>query len=302
MPSADDSISTTRITLSPKMPGDAGRVDLNCLRPEDAHWPLIVMTVLTQLSVGAFTSIGLVRAFGAQSHRMAALIALLVAMLALAASTLHLGRPIHAVRALKMWRRSWLSREVLLFTLFALAAAAYSTALWLGIQGTVPVGALTVVLGMFGVGASARLYLVPGRPAWNSPLTIAEFGSTTALLGACVSNILTRGAMNARYALLLAFGFALFTAGLKLVRLSRSRVHELHGSWQLLTAAFSNHLLVRIMLPCVGLALLPLATAAWARIATAALMIAGEFLGRYLFFVSVVPTNMATGYLAQEAA
>ena len=302
MPSADDSISTTRITLSPKMPGDAGRVDLSCLRPEDAHWPLIVMTVLTQLSVGALTSIELMRAFGAQSHRMAALIALVVAMLALAASTLHLGRPVHAIRALKMWRRSWLSREVLVFSLYALATTVYSAALWLGMQGTVPLGALAVVLGIFGVATSARLYLVPGRPAWNSGLTIAEFANTTALLGACGASILTGGAMNARYAVLLAFGFALLTAGFKLVRLSRSRVHELHGSWQLLTTVFSNHLLVRILLPCVGLALLPLATAAWARIVTAVLMIAGEFLGRYLFFVSVVPTNMATGYLAQEAA
>lgn len=302
MPSADDSISTTRITISPKMPGDAGRVDLSCLRPEDAHWPLIVMTVLTQLSVGAFTSIGLLQAFGAQSHRVAALIALLVAMLALASSTLHLGRPIHAVRALKMWRRSWLSREVLLFTLFALAATGYSAALWLGIRGTGRLGALTVVLGICGVATSARLYLVPGRPAWNSPLTIAEFASTTAILGACVANILTRGAMDARYAVLLACGFVLFTTVLKLARLFRSRVHELHRSWQLLTTVFSNHLLARILLPCVGLALLPLATAAWARIATAVLMVAGECIGRYLFFVSVVPTNMASGYLAQEAA
>ena len=302
MPSADDSISTTRITLSPKMPGDTGRVDLSCLRPEDAHWPLIVMTVLTQLSVGAFTSIGLLQAFGAQSHRTAALIALLVAVLALTASTLHLGRPIHAMRALKMWRRSWLSREVLLFTLFALAATAYSAALWLGIRGTGWLGALTVILGICGVATSARLYLVLGRPAWNSPLTIAEFASTTALLGACGANILTRGAMDARYAVLLTWGFALFTIVLKLARLFRSRVHELHGSWQLLTTVFSNHLLARILLPCVGLALLPLATAASARIATAVLMMAGECIGRYLFFVSVVPTNMASGYLAQEAA
>jgi hypothetical protein len=32
------------------------------------------------------------------------------------------------------------------------------------------------------------------------------------------------------------------------------------------------------------------------------LMIAGESIGRYLFFVTVVPTNMAKEYLAQEAA
>lgn len=302
MPSADDSISTTRITLPAKMPANTSKVDLSQLHPEAAHWPLIVMTVLTQLSVGAFASIWFLQAFGAQSHRAAALVALLVAMLALTASTLHLGRPIHAARALKMWRRSWLSREVLLFTLFSVAATAYSAALWLGVRGAGRLGALTVVLGVCGVGASAKLYLVPGRPAWNSPLTIAEFASTAALLGACGANILTRSAADARYAILGGVVLAVLTAGIKLLRLARSPVHELHGSWQLLANVFSNHLLVRFLLPCVGLALLPLGAVAWVRVAIALLMMAGEFTARYLFFVSVVPTNMASEYLMQEAA
>jgi formate dehydrogenase iron-sulfur subunit len=302
MPSADDSISTTRITLPTRMHADVNKVDLSQLHPEQAHWPLIVMTVLTQLSVGAFVSIWLLQALGVQLHRIAALIALLVAMLALAASTLHLGRPIHAIRALKMWRRSWLSREVLLFTLFALAATAYSAALWSSMRGAGWLGSLTAVLGLCGVAASARLYLVPGRPSWNSLLTIAEFGSTTVLLGACGANILTRATTGARYAVLWGLVFALTTAGLKLVRLARSHVHELHSSWQLLTTVFPNQLLIRIALPSVGLALLPLSRVEWIPIAIALLMVAGEFIGRYLFFVTVVPTNMASGYLAQEAA
>ena len=36
-------------------------------------------------------------------------------------------------------------------------------------------GGVTVLFGVAGVGASARLYLVPGRPAWNSPFTMLEF-------------------------------------------------------------------------------------------------------------------------------
>ena len=59
---------------------------------------------------------------------VAALASLLVGALALNASTLHLGRPVHAYRALKMWRRSWLSREVLLFTSFSVVAGAYAGA------------------------------------------------------------------------------------------------------------------------------------------------------------------------------
>jgi formate dehydrogenase iron-sulfur subunit len=302
MPSADDSLSTTRITLPARMPGDVRKVDLSQLHPEQAHWPLIVMTVLTQLSVGAFTSIWILQAFGARSHRSAALVALLVAVLALAASTLHLGRPIYAVRALKMWRRSWLSREVLLFTLFAHAAAAYSLALWFGFRGSSWIGALTVLAGICGVGASARLYLVPGRPAWNSPLTIAEFLSTVALLGSCGAGILSHASTESRCAVLSAFCFTTFTAIVKLVWFARSRVHELHGTWQLMSTVFSDQLLIRFLLQGVSLALLGLAMAPWVRIVIAVLMIAGEFIGRYLFFVTVVPTNMASEYLAQEAA
>jgi DMSO reductase anchor subunit len=92
------------------------------------------------------------------------------------------------------------------------------------------------------------------------------------------------------------------TMVLKLVRLARSHVHELHSSWQLFSTVFSNHLLIRIALPSIGLALLPLAATNWIRVAIAVLIIVGEFIGRYLFFVTVVPTNMASGYLAQEAA
>ena len=110
--------------------------------------------------------------------RVAALLALGVALLALSASTMHLGRPIHAVRALKMWRRSWLSREVLLFTIFAAAATAYSVSSLLANSFATATGAATVLFGIAGVGASARLYLVPGRPAWNSPLTVFEFFAT----------------------------------------------------------------------------------------------------------------------------
>ena len=94
------------------------------------------MTVFTQLSVGAFAAIWLLQLSGAFTRLgVAALTSLLVAALALAASTLHLGRPIHAYRALKMWRRSWLSREVLLFSAFSAVASLYAGGLCGSVAG-----------------------------------------------------------------------------------------------------------------------------------------------------------------------
>src|SRR5688572_12612312 len=113
LPVADQSVSTTRVTLPKMLPPNARPVDLLQLRPSDAHWSLIVMTILTQLSVGALATIWLLQLLGASTRlNLAALTAVLVGGLALAASTLHLGRPLHAYRALRMWKRSWLSREV----------------------------------------------------------------------------------------------------------------------------------------------------------------------------------------------
>jgi len=302
MPSADDSLSTTRITLPTRMTRDLRKVDLNRLRPEHPHWPLVVMTVFTQLSVGAFTAIWLIQAFGAQLHRAAALVALFVAFVALAASTLHLGRPIHAVRALKMWRRSWLSREVLLFTLFANAAAAYSVGLWMHMPATLLLGGGTVLFGVAGVGASARLYLVPGRPAWNSPFTILEFYLTAALLGSGSANILSGASLLTQSAILFAGLATLLAGGVKIVWLARSAVHERRGAYRLLFTALCNRLLLRFFLLSAGLLLLPFAQTRWTSVPTALALIAGELVSRHLFFVSVVPTNIASEYLSAEAA
>ena len=302
MPSADHSISTTRITLPARMPSDVGRVNLHRLRPEHPHLPLVVMTVLTQLSVGAFTSIWLLEVISARLHRSAALVALAVAMVALAASTLHLGRPIHAIRALKMWRRSWLSREVLLLTLFANAAAAYSVALWMGLPKAAILGGATVLFGIAGVGASARLYLVPGRPAWNSPFTILEFYLTAALLGSVTANILCRASSATQVATECAGIAMLITGIVKTGWLGRSDVHELKGAYSLLFGFLGNTLVARFLLLAAGLLLLAFARNVWLETLIALVFIAGEITGRYLFFVSVVPTNMATEYLAVEAA
>jgi DMSO reductase anchor subunit len=302
MPSADDSLSTTRITLPTTTSGDLRKVDITHLRIEHAHWPLIIMTVLTQLSVGAFGAMTWMHIGGKGTHGSAALVALAVAFAALSASTLHLGRPIHAARALKMWRRSWLSREVLLFTLFAAAATVYSASLWFNFGSAALLGAFTALLGAGGIGASARLYLVPGRPAWNTPTTFIEFFATAMLLGVSGAEVLSKGGPSFNPALLLAATATAAGLTLKLVWLRFASRHELFASWQLLSSVLLNKLLLRIAMLALGVGLVALNESVLARATGLLLLVGGEFMGRYLFFVSVVPSNIASGYLAREAA
>ena len=305
LPSADDSISTTRITLPKSIPPEARKADLNRIMPEAPHWPLVVMTVLTQLSVGALGSVWSSQMMGTSGNlRLAAAISLMVGAVALGASTMHLGRPIHAYRALRMWKRSWLSREVLMFSCFSAVAALYAGMLWFSLPGSRPLGAFAVALGLGGITASAWIYRVKARPAWNSNHTVADFFLSGALLGPL---LIGGTGVKLGHALVLA-GIAAATAQLlnqaiKFLWMTASDCFELQASTRLLSTVLASSFLVRCGLLIAGAIVVPLLSdrpvALLAGFATA---LAGEIIGRYLFFVSVVPKNMAASYIAAREA
>ena len=307
LPSADDSVSSTRITLPAALPPNTKKADLGRVRPEHPHWPLVFMTVLTQLSVGAFVTIWLLQMSGKVSRLgIAAVVSQMLGGMALAASTMHLGRPIHAYRALKMWRRSWLSREVLMFSLFSAVALPYAATLWLQLPGSAVLGALTSLFGLAGIFSSARIYLVPARPAWNSKRTIVDFFLTGALLGSLLALTIGIGDHRALvFAAVLAALMQVAAQTLRLLWLRSSEVFECKASANLLSTVLSSRLKGRLALLVIGGIALPLLAPGYVGAGLALLLaFAGEILSRYLFFVSVVPKNMAASYLApkQEAA
>jgi len=285
LPPADQTISTTRVTLPDKITPELERADYHRVRPEDPHLPLVAMLVLTQLSVGAFLGLAvwLPRGF------VAAAAALMVAFLSLGASTLHLGRPIFAFRALRMWRRSWLSREVLAFSAFAGAAAASVAA-----PALMPVAA---ILGLAGIAASSRIYLVPARPAWNSKSTVADFYLTALVLGPLF--LATLGVSVPPIAVAAAATLQLLSGVVKLIVMAASDEFELRASSRLLAQDLRGLLIARLALLIAGGIVLPLS----GHVAIALLFaLPGELVSRYLFFVSVVPRNMAESFFRREAA
>ena len=319
-PVRDGSLSATRITLPAALPPDARPRDITHVVPDHPHWPLVVMTVLTQLAVGAFTAIWLLQLFGASAHLgLAAATAFVVGALALGASTMHLGRPIYAYRALRMWRRSWLSREVLLFSAFSGVAPAYAGMLWFELPGSTVLGGITVLLGIAGVTASACIYRVPSRPSWNTPYTLAQFALTAAVLGPLLA--VAAGVGHPRWLVLAAAsaGSAQFVViALSFFRAIASDRLELQGTARLLSTVLARTFVVRGALLALGAIVVPLlagpAAAFDAGAVTApgypafalalALAVAGEIAGRYLFFVSAVPKHLAAPYVAaaSEAA
>src|SRR4029434_9859123 len=135
---------------------------------------------------------------------------------------------------LKMWRRSWLSREVLLFAAFSGVAALYAAVLWFGLQGRLVLGGLTSLLGVAGVTASACIYRVPSRPAWNTPMTLVQFNLTALTLGPLFAASI--GTTDSRWLAVVAAamaGLQLVVLALKFFRLSGSDAVELQASSRL---------------------------------------------------------------------
>jgi DMSO reductase anchor subunit len=287
------------------MPPDIKKADYWRVRPEAPHWPLVVMTVLTQLSVGAFIAIWRLQLLGVSTGlKILAVGTLSIGALALASSTLHLGRPIHAYRAVKMWKRSWLSREVLLFACFSGMAGLYAVSIWLGLPFSYALGGLTSLFGLAGVTASAFIYLVPARPSWNTSFTIPDFFLTGAFLGPLF--VATISAGQGRMLLWIAACAAcaqLMNQAIRFLHLIASDTFELQASARLLSTKLKWTLLVRGVLLLIGGIALPLSGFHEARFVAFPIALGGEIIGRYLFYVSVVPKNIAAPYLAvQERA
>ncbi len=212
LPDAFESAYTkpsTRYFTRKQIPANTRAGDAFSLRVEHAHFPLLVMLVLTQWSAGLFALLGIMAFFGEavafeKIKGPLALVAFAILNAGLGVSVLHLGRPLGAWRAFLGLRTSWMSREIVAFSLFAGAAAACVTGtLWSLLRSwmpmvqqiesfidpgafTLPLAALTAVLGFLGVYCSAMIYIDTQRALWKKELTIPKFFGATLLMG-CAS-------------------------------------------------------------------------------------------------------------------
>jgi len=190
----------TTVYLSRKpVPVDATAADDHRIVPAHNHPPLVAMLVLTQLSVGAFVFSQLIERFGGgfgggqHASAVPAFLAWATGLLAIGASVLHLGRPLVAWRAVLGLRHSWLSREIVVFGLYAPMGGATAAAA-VGILPTSwePVlGSVTAAVGLAGVWCSARLYAVTGRPFWRMDRTLVRFALTMSTAGAAAVALAT---------------------------------------------------------------------------------------------------------------
>jgi DMSO reductase iron-sulfur subunit len=319
MPPAGNTISTTRITLPENNVAWLERVDNGHVALEHAHPSLVVMTTAMQATFGTLTA--MVLAHGLDALHVTLLVFLTA--FALNVSVFHLGRPAYAWRAMKMWRRSWLSREVLAFSLFMLSIVLSAGASWASTLGVTWAGTVVqdaavagVAFGFIGTLASACIYLVKARPAWNVIHTPLDFLLSSALLGSVLPAFLQQPAELLGQALG-GFGIhlqhnsiairplsvtvlaMLWATNLltRVIRLRASQNFESRASYNLLRGEalwWKVALAIGAALVTPVFFLAPLPAAALITSVTAVAM------GRYLFFVSVVPLNMGLTFIGSN--
>jgi formate dehydrogenase iron-sulfur subunit len=321
---------TTRYRSKRGLPVSLRPADANHLRPAHSHPALVAMLVLTQLSVGAYCVENLLRTLFpgnlmTQLSAVHSLVALAVGLLALATSTLHLGRPLGAWRAVIGLRTSWLSREILIFGMFAGLAMLNAVGLWVDRAQAFAAGgfsAAVAVTGLAGVFCSVMIYHDTRRPYWRGLSVGLKFFGTTILNGGAVLLLVTTlqalflpslVAHRAYQELTVFLAKSLMlTTILKLSvevwifrHLQRGTSPSLQQTARLLAGEFAEITTARFLLGLIGGVILPLAfiiqqpapgiATLGVTLWILAFILGGEFLERFLFFAAAVPERMPGG-------
>ncbi|AGA70702.1 DMSO reductase anchor subunit [Desulfitobacterium dichloroeliminans LMG P-21439] len=283
------------------------------------EWPLMTFTLLCQLAIGMFIVLMLVKAsVGSRDSQVSKAInggftiVGPLTVLALLFSVFHLGDPLGAPRSIFNLGSSWLSREILTAGGFLVLWFAFW---WLSRKGkeSNALGWIAVLAGLAAVFSMASIYSSSIRPAWDDANTyIAFFGATLAMgvLGATgvivygfkgSSGDLLKSLKNMSYlaaaAIVLPLAYLpVFISGLK------GGGSTAEASAQILTGSMGV-LAGRGILSVVGAVLLVVALnkgsqgkplAAGTVYLALALVIAGELLGRYLFYAMGVSPMIGT--------
>ncbi len=282
-PQPDYTFPTTRY-LSTKPEADLRAADHSTPRPAPAHWPLILMLVLTQAGIG-----GLVISSSNGDFRQRILsFALFIA--GLIASVFHLGQPTKAWRVWLGWRTSWLSREAIVLAVFgglASLALAARTAIW-----------LSAIMGPVVVIVQTKVYADTRRDFWRFASTFPRFLGTAAVLGLALKLCFSPNTTAAFALLFVTFcKLAAEIAVLKHADSDDDHWTQLRRTAALQRGRLRPVLAARLLFAIGGGVLIPFAlavtgTAPGTAMLACALCFGGELLERYLFFTSVAPDKM----------
>lgn len=294
-PLPDLTLPTTQY-IGRDVPASAKPADEEKLIPGASHLPLVFMLTLTQAGVGTLM------ASTSGYNIPAAVTGALVFFIGLTCSILHLGRPLGAWRFFLGLKKSWLSREILAFSLFAplaiLLPVLYlitanagkdplENTFYFKLTETLapyrfPVGIGVIAIGLIAVFTSVMIYHDTGRKNWHLKWTLpAFFGTTLAFMGLFLSTV------HPIFSLFMIL--PLITDVLLLLPLKQQEAEwspALHRA-RLMWMTLNTYTVARLICGILSLLLVPLSP-----YLALPLLITGELLSRYLYFRAVHSPKM----------
>ncbi len=157
--------------------------------------PLVIFTILAQMSVGAFVVNGILHVFAGRKTGQAKIDKLSdpalyaigpIMVVALCISLAHLGDPLHALYTCENFGRSWLSREIVFGVAFAVLAIVFSVShgrKWFSPLLLQLLAGVTALFGLAFILSQGMIYVITTIPGWDSWATPVSFFVTTFLLG-----------------------------------------------------------------------------------------------------------------------
>jgi formate dehydrogenase iron-sulfur subunit len=292
---------TTRYVSKRPKPRETQAADASLLRPQAPHWPLVALLTLMPMAVGCSVA----ELMHDLPTPALAITGWLAGAAALAVATLHLGRPLRAWRVFLGLRKSWFSREAVLFGLWFPVATAYVAARlgWLPLPSSLLLPALAGAVAAQGVVAlfcSVMIYADTRRVFWRFASTAPRFFGSAAVLGLAAALTLPHSPATLAFALVVATVLKLAIEARALAPL-REEDDGLNSparqTARLLDGPLREVNALRLGAALLGGILLPLMIAlgaaspvtAWSALA---LCIGGELAERYLFFRAVDAPKM----------
>jgi formate dehydrogenase iron-sulfur subunit len=262
--------------------------DADELRMQPAHWPLVLMLVLSQAALGA-TWAGLF----SDSQKPLLIVAMALAVTSTGASVFHLGRPLGAWRFFLGLRRSWLSREILAFGMFmpVLGLAFFS--------GVAHVAA--AIVGTLAVLCSVMIYHDTHRELWHFKRSAPLFLGSVLLVGASVLLVFNPANPAALPFLVCGVACKLTLEISVLRRVIDLNLTPLKRTALLIADKFKPLAFARLVLLSIGAVLLPLLLSLMPQpsmaiaISATSLVLFAEVIERLLFFRCVQAPKMPGG-------
>jgi len=266
----------------------------------DMELSLVLFTVLSQVSVGLAVMAAL-RQWAASEGpappavRVEWILVGIVLLIGMVVSLFHLGHPEGSPRSILHLSNSWLSREILAFLIYGILVILGLVALWKETGGRGAIIKCAALVGLIALAVSGMVYSPPSFPALNNGTPVLFYLLTAFILGSAFSSYLAGPAWQPWLTRILLTSLVVglvLNLLLPSIWLAGGRVMHQTGLAYYASALYWVRILGEFVLGIVVVAAtrrIPI----WLPV----ILLAGEILGRVIFFTNVVHTATNIGRL-----